>query len=433
MMRTRLAVSALALCLVFGANVPRAGESWKVEAIHTLADVQLATFLGAFGITVPDDHGIKLGGIGSDLFREPGDGPGTMWMLTDRGPNGEIPQRTFPVDNFTPFILKVEFGEGTTDIVEAIPITDGLGNGVTGLSNLPVIDEAPFDCRGTTPLAYNPEGLDSEGLVRLQNGTFWVAEEYSPSLVHVAADGRVIGRFVPEGLNLGAAVSYPVIDTLPGILARRKINRGFEGLTISPDHHTLYVVVQSPLFNPNSTVGNASRQTRILGVDPDSGEAVSEYVYQFDIATEYGAGVRPRDMKISALTMLDSRRMLVLERTDDVARIYLVDLNSATDILGSKWDQASTTPSLETLADDTALTANGIVRLPKQLVLELDSADGFPKKIEGMAVLDGKTIAIANDNDFGIGSFDMSGGGCQLIDTGNKSTVQIIRLDKPIR
>ena len=92
----------------------------------------------------------------------------------------------------------------------------------------------------------------------------------------------------------------------------------------------------------------------------------------------------------------------------------------------------ATSPSLESLSS-AGLAAAGIDVLPKTLVIELDSADGFPKKIEGLAVVDGRTIAIANDNDFGVGSFNKSGGGCTLIDTGRRSTIEIIRLDKPIK
>jgi hypothetical protein len=37
----------------------------------------------------PDvDHGIALGGVGSDLY--PADAPDEYWMITDRGPNGQV-------------------------------------------------------------------------------------------------------------------------------------------------------------------------------------------------------------------------------------------------------------------------------------------------------------------------------------------------------
>jgi Esterase-like activity of phytase len=38
--------------------------------------------------------------------------------------------------------------------------------------------------------------------------------------------------------------------------------------------------------------------------------------------------------------------------------------------------------------------------LPKTLVLDLSAIKGMPEKIEGIALLDQNTLAIANDNDF---------------------------------
>ena len=46
-------------------------------------------------------------------------------------------------------------------------------------------------------------------------------------------------------------------------------------------------------------------------------------------------------------------------------------------------------------------------------------------------MLDGKTIAIANDNDFGVGSF--SDASCLLDDSGRESQIIVIRLDKPLK
>ena len=427
MSRIRFATIAFAVLSV-GLTSVSSSQGWKVAEIHTLPAVTLSSFLQEqLGISA-DDRGIMLGGVGSDLWRSPSDGPGILWMITDRGPNGENP-RTFPVNDFTPFILKVRAVGGEIEVLEALPITDGAGHSVTGLSNLAGIDELPFDCRGEVQLSFNPEGLDTEGLVRLRGGRFWLVEEYSPSFVEVSRSGAVIARFVPEGLNL-PGTTYPVIPSLPEVFRKRKVNRGFEGLAVSPDEKTMYAALQSPLSNPTAAVGNPSRNTRILALDPDSGEPVAEYVYEFQPASEFAAG--PADMKVSAVVMLDNRRMLVLERTDDIARVYLVDLHGATNILGTSWDQIATSPSLESLSS-AGLAAAGIGVLPKTLVIELDSADGFPKKIEGLAVIDGRTIAIANDNDFGVGTFNKSGGGCTLIDTGRRRTIEIIRLDKPIK
>ena len=59
-------------------------------------------------------------------------------------------------------------------------------------------------------------------------------------------------------------------------------------------------------------------------------EVNAEYVYRFQPVTEF---THESDRNESfALTMLDPWRMLVLERTDAVAKIYRVDLTKATNI-----------------------------------------------------------------------------------------------------
>ena len=151
---------------------------------------------------------------------------------------------------------------------------------------------------------------------------------------------------------------------------------------------------------------------------------------------------RPRDMKVSALSMLDEHRMLVLERTDFKAKIFLVDLRQATNILGTIWDDVNNLSSLETLNADGALEDNEIIPLPKKFVLTLDSTlsvNGvdIPEKIEGMTVLDGKTIAVANDNDFGVGNFEINElvdpPTCTLVDSGKESQIILIRLAQPLK
>jgi hypothetical protein len=141
-------------------------------------------------------------------------------------------------------------------------------------------------------------------------------------------------------------------------------------------------------------------------------------------------------MKVSGLAMLDAHRMLVLERTDFIAKIFLVDLRNATNILNNPDWHDPNRPAAQSLEAIVNLEAAGIQPLPKEFVITLDStvpinSMPIPQKIEGMTVLDGKTIAIANDNDFGVGSF--SGGSCQLNDTGVESRLLVIRLDNPLK
>ena len=218
--------------------------------------------------------------------------------------------------------------------------------------------------------------------------------------IPVDADGQVVRRFVPEGLVYDAS-TYEVVDSLPAILATRRGNRGFEGVALSPDETTLFAAVQSPLNNPDGDTGAASRNARIIAFDLATETVVGEYVYQFEESTVFGADVVPGDMKISGLIALDSDTLLVLERTDFVAHIYRVELAGAENILGSAWDDAATAPSLE--ASDMSGMTDGM--MSKTMVIDLSTLAETPNKIEGMALVDDDTIAIANDNDFDIGDF----------------------------
>jgi hypothetical protein len=55
------------------------------------------------------------------------------------------------------------------------------------LSNQDGHDEKPYTWDAKTALPYNPDGLDTEDLVAAPDGTFWVVDEYSPSLVRSQA------------------------------------------------------------------------------------------------------------------------------------------------------------------------------------------------------------------------------------------------------
>ena len=73
------------------------------------------------------DHGIALGGIGSDLF--PAAAPDEYWMVTDRGPNGQVEvdgknRRTFPVPRFDPLLLRVRAQpDAPLTLLQVIPVT----------------------------------------------------------------------------------------------------------------------------------------------------------------------------------------------------------------------------------------------------------------------------------------------------------------------
>jgi hypothetical protein len=407
----------------------------KVIASFTLPDTPLKPFQTAvIPGSIVNDRKVLLGSVGSDLWHGPTDARDEFWMLTDRGPNGQIKvdgrnRRTFWVPDFIPMILRVKTEGKTIRILETVAIVGQSGKPVTGLPNLKDVDETPYDYAGRNMLPFNPSGLDTEGLVRTAAGDFWIAEEYSPSLLHVDRTGKVLKRYIPAGLKL-EGTDYPVAAVLPAIYTKRKINRGFEGLALSKDQRTLYAVLQSPLLNPDKKTGERSRNTRLIVFDIPSEEVISEYIYRFDVAKDFDPNhkISPDDMKLSGLAFVNQTSLLVLERTDAVAKLYSVDLTKATNILHSKWDDPKTVPSLEALVDPATINLNV---LPKSLVIDLSSLEGMPEKIEGVALVDATTIAISNDNDFDSeeSQYDAQGNN---IGKGKTSQILSISLAKPL-
>src|SRR5207249_11051385 len=229
---------------------------------------------------------------------------------------------------------------------------------------------------GQKQLSFNANGLDTEGLVRTLTGDFWVAEEYSPSLLHLDRTGKVLKRYIPEGVKL-SGTDYFVAAVLPVIYGKRKINRGFEGLALSGDQKTLYAVLQSPLWNPDKTVGDASRNTRVIVFDIQSEKMTAEYVYRFEPAKEFEANPKtsPDEMKLSGVAFLNPTTLLVLAAYDEEIKVMEPRLEFKTEAFQAILDEAKITPSLEALEDP----ATAEVRvLPKSLVLDLKQFGEMP-------------------------------------------------------
>jgi Esterase-like activity of phytase len=416
-------------------GVDQAFAQGRIVGISQFPSISIKDFQNAkFAGSVANDRKVLLGSVGSDLWRGAEDAAGEFWMVTDRGPNGQIRvdganRRTFWVPEFNPAIVRVKLERGAIKLLETVPIVGRSGKPITGMPNFKTIDETPYDYTAQKEFGFNVNGLDTEGLIRTKSGEFWLADEYSPSLIHADKTGKVIKRYVPAGLKLPGA-DYPVQESLPAIFGKRKINRGFEGLAVSADEKTLYAVLQSPLANPDRKIGDASRNTRVVVFDRDLEQVTAEYVYRFEVAKDFDPRPKmsPDEMKLSAVVYLNPTTLLILERTDWSAKLYSVDLTQATNILKSKWDEASTTPSLEAL-DDPASAAIRV--LPKTLVLDLNQFKEMPEKIEGVTVIDRNTIAVANDNDFDSeeSKYDEQGNN---IGKGKVSQILVIALDKPL-
>jgi hypothetical protein len=208
--------------------------------------------------------------------------------------------------------------------------------------------EPTFDLQGR-PLQPDPDGVDTEGLAATADGGFWVSDEYGPSVLRVDATGVVRSRFTPAGAE------------------RRRLNRGFEGLTMSKDESRLYVVLQSAME------GDAAAATRIWTLNPRDGSVLAEYEYPFDAPESFREDepAETSDLKACEVLCVGPDQLLVLERVTRSARIYRVDLSR-----GSP--------------------------LTKTLIFSTDQHPEVGPDLEGMCQLSERELLIATDNDFGV-------------------------------
>lgn len=99
-------------------------------------------------------------------------------------------------------------------------------------------------------------------------------------------------------------------------------------------------------------------------------------------------------------------RLIVLERTEQTTKLYEIDLGGATNIAASRWDDPATRPTLEQIH----VAAAGIAPVTKTLRLDTGDFPAIVGKTEGMALLGDGSLALINDDDFGI-----TGGRTQIV------------------
>jgi hypothetical protein len=361
--------------------------------------------------------GVTIGGsaFGSAIAAKPGSDR-IFYGLTDRGPNVDGPNGTKiePMPSFTPSIGEFALVRGKAVLLRTIKLRAADGTLMNGLVNSSATTgETITDLDGTV-LPTSPYGIDSEGLVAMKDGSFWVSDEYGPFVVHFNRNGRELERLSPQA------------GTLPGELAHRTVNRGMEGLTLTPNGRTLVGIMQSALDQSDASKPKNNAFTRIVTIDLKT-RAVHEYPYLLDDPATTGTAS-------SEITALSNTTFLVDERDGNVEpnaykKLYTVDISAATDIgPSSRVGGATYDPSLgltvggatlealtakkTTVAAGSALASAGITPVTKALTLDLGAyltslnPRGFfygHDKVEGVAVVDhGRKLVIANDSDFGI-------------------------------
>ncbi|KIF69074.1 hypothetical protein HY68_11495 [Streptomyces sp. AcH 505] len=395
-------------------------------------------------------------GFGSSLAPVPGK-PGRFYGLTDRGPNADAPDgnKSEMLLDFTPEIGEFKLVDGKARLVKTVTLKGPKKLGGTKYSGRPphdtseVIDDvAATNANGGTPVpvARDAYGYDSEGLVALRDGTFWVSDEYGPYVTHFDANGYELGRLTPYK-NSPDNAHHKIVGYLPAELANRVKNKGMEGLTVTPDGKTLVGVMQSALQQPDLGATKAANvsPSRIVTIDLRTYRS-KQYLYLLDDPGTTGNAN-------SEITALSGTKFLIDERDGKFQpfaqkSLYELDTNGATDVsgltIGGKSPEAFV-GAAGTNAALTALTGAGVNVAQKQpyvnvgsLVSQLDPTGGFfaHDKIEGVATTDaGKTLYLSNDDDFGIDTIAVDPDGKWTVhqkvlpSTGKTDNGEILKVD----
>jgi len=384
--------------------------------------------LPAIGTTLAG-QAIALGGFSGLAFEgiDPATGRYKFATHTDRGPNAEPSGilRPFLLPQFTPEVVRFELdpSSGQLFLTQRIPLRDAAGAPLSGLPNTainanpntPYNDEAPVDLLGNA-LPLDPLGADLEGLVFAADGSFWMCDEYRPALYHFSPEGVLLHRYVPIGTAAAAGAAPGAFgeEVLPAVLGQRRQNRGFEAIAL--DGGRVYAFVQSPLRNP-PTLGNSAlnnhRNIRIVEFHPDT-LATRQFLYVMD-NPDLGGDGNTRADKIGDAVALGNGEFLVIERDDDriqtdppaaiEKKIYQFNLAGATPLAPDQDGLIGSTGKTVDQMTVAELVANGIRPVEKVLFADLNVA-GYNQveKVEGLAVINPWTIAVINDNDFGVAS-----------------------------
>ena len=346
-----------------------------------------------------DQFGDTLGGFGSAMamdlnsWKKNRDGSytGTLHMVPDRGWNtqGTVDYRG-RVHRFD-VTLRPFTGASTTAqdqltmnyrgsiLLHEAGNWPGQGRGPTDKDGTPTTGLDPLDVRpgffGFPDLPVDGENhiaVDNEGIVLAGNGTMWISDEYGPYVYHYDMSGRLLGAisppeaFIPMRLDANGqpvenfsansppiGQSYDVGNPFSG----RQNNQGFEGLAMSPDRQTLFVLLQSALIQDldatsSTTIKYTRKNTRLLAYDLRGKEPtlVGEYAVQLpqfpDPASTTGQTLTAAQSELHAL---NDTQFLVMARdsgngfsdptsTSAYRSVDLIDISQATNLAGTKFD-----------------------------------------------------------------------------------------------
>ncbi|WP_106435791.1 esterase-like activity of phytase family protein [Streptomyces davaonensis] len=213
--------------------------------------------------------------------------------------------------------------------------------------------------------------FDVESIVRSYDGTLWLGDEFGPFLLHFSPTGKLLEA--PISLE---GVKAPENPFLNGGTPNLGGSKGFEGMARSVDGRYLYPLLEGTVS------GDTPGDLRFNQFDLKSGQYTGKrWTYRLESPAH----------AIGDAIAVDKHRFLVIERdggqgeTAKVKRIYLADTR----------DRDHDGVMDKTLVADLMNLAN-----PKKLG-GFGETFTFPfQTIEDVTLLDDRTLAVLNDNNF---------------------------------
>lgn len=380
------------------------------------------------------------------------DGSLEFWGTTDRGPNADGPKVTqsvnsvayaiskiFPAPAFVPSLALISVGKDGARIDSMKPLKvsqaqtvsgrpQAGGSAVVGSSGeLPLNDTLTFLSAG-----FDANGIDPEAVVvDAKRNVLWMSDEYGPFILKVdPTTGVILDKFSPG-------------NGLPAVLQKRRANRGMEGLALDAAGK-VHGFLQSPIditakslsdplnldldpAGPSATtdtldVKHYARLLRWVELDPVTRISKSyAYPVDFPVSGQKWSKNRSGSTKLGDMVNVGPGKFVVIEQGadySDVVRnfLMLVEIPGNVTDISAYGDELERNSIDGTNADPTKRTPSDkpwteVVPLKKTLLMDLNAAGWLAEKAEGLTLVDERTVALINDNDFGVRTamFDANG------------------------
>lgn len=301
------------------------------------------------GVTPPYD-GQPIPGFSGMI---PARRPGRFIALPDNGFGAQTNSADFVIGIYEVTPAFKTKGDGTTSrgpvkIHGFTPFSDPLGlldaayiagGPVYGRQTYYPASTIPVDPRIVTGRLLTGADFDVESIARMEDGTFWVGEEFGPYLLHFDAEGRLLSRpvrhpYLRAPQNPQNTVAAP--SNLPS-------SRGFEAMSRNGDGTRLHVTTEA------SVVSEADkRKLVIFEFDTTTGQYTGQtwtYAKDSSDAITGGTANATNIFVTGDMTHLGRSRYLIIERDDfqgppTVAtpprqkKLYLFDLDEVDDATG---------------------------------------------------------------------------------------------------